>query len=153
MTRRVCKLADKNKRKNVNLKDYEDIIINTINSIAPNKNPKVEKDSFSTDVLTQGEAVKIGLALSAIPKFYKYGKMIVTFRLFDGKIVEEKKQVTNEATSQEITEEKEITTVKNKEDKHHGRYHRKKILNSPGGSTTIPTGKPKENQGILETIP
>lgn len=149
MTRRICKLADKNNRKNVDLRDYEDIILDVINEIAPNKNPKVEEHSFSSDPLTQSQAVRLGLALSAIPDLAVLGKTITTFRLFDGRVVEDGKTVTSKAT----TKDKQSTADKNKEDKQHGRYHRKKILNSPGGSVTIPTGESKKDQGILETVP
>lgn len=143
MTRRVCKLADKENRKNIDLRDYKDIISEVVNKIAPNKNLKIEKGSFSTDRLTQSESVRIGLALSAIPDLAVLGKTITTFRLFDGRIVEDNKSVT--------TKDKQSKAVKNKEEKQHGRYHRKKIPNDRGNPETIPTNKQETVTGILQT--
>ena len=114
MTRRVCKLADKNNRESVDLRDYEDIILDVINEIAPNKNPKVEEHSFSSDPLTQSQAVRLGLALSAIPDLAVLGKTITTFRLFDGRIVEDNKSVTNKATSQ-VTTKTDVVTPESKD--------------------------------------
>ena len=148
MTRRVCKLADKNNRKNVDLRDYEDIILNVINEIAPNKNPKVEEHSFSSDPLTQSEAVRLGLALSAIPDLAVLGKTITTFRLFDGRIVEDNKKTTSQVT----TKDQQSKAVKNKEDKQHGRYHRKKILNDRGSTNTISPGQQEKDTSICEAV-
>ena len=149
MTRRVCKLADKENRKAIDLRDYEDIIIDTINKVIPNKNPKVEEHFFSTDRLTQSEAVRLGLALSAIPDLAVLGKTITTFRLFDGRIVEDNKPVTSQVT----TKDKQSTADKNKEDKQHGRYHRKKIPNDRGSTNTISPGEQEKNQSIREAVP
>ena len=153
MNRRVCKLADKENRKNVDLRNYKDIISEVVNKIAPNKNLKIEKGSFSTDKLTQSESVRIGLALSAIPDLAVLGKTITTFRLFDGRIVEDNKSVTNKATSQITTKDKQSKAVKNKEEKQHGRYHRKKIPNDRGSTNTISPGKQKKNQSVREAVP
>ena len=49
---------------NVDLRDYEKEIVDTIEKIAPGKHPKVFKDYYSTDDLTQSEAVKIGRELA-----------------------------------------------------------------------------------------
>lgn len=149
MKRRVCRLADKSNRKTIDLRDYEDIILTVVNNIAPNKNPRVDKYSFSTDVLTQSEAVRIGLALSAIPDLAVLGKTITTFRLFDGRIVEEKDM----ATSQVIQKGKQNETDNNKEDKPHGRYHRKKIPNDRRNTNTIPTDQQEKNTSIREAVP
>ena len=54
--RRKCRLADSEHR-NVDLRDYEQLIIDTANNTVADKNPKVFKDYFSTDPLTQSEAV------------------------------------------------------------------------------------------------
>ena len=147
MTRRVCKLADKENRKNVDLRNYKDIISEVVNKIAPNKNLKIEKGSFSTDKLTQSESVRIGLALSAIPDLAVLGKTITTFRLFDGRIVEDNKKTTSQVT----TKDQQSKAVKNKEEKQHGRYHRKKIPNDRGNPETIPTNKQETVTGILQT--
>ena len=82
--RRKCKLSD-SEYKNVDLRKYSDIIIDTINSTVPDKNPKVFESYFSTDILTQSEAVLIGRALAKIDELSVYGKTVTTFRLFDGK--------------------------------------------------------------------
>lgn len=144
MKRRVCRLADKQKRQKVDLRDYEDTIIATINNIVPNKNPKVEKYSFSTDALTQSESVRIGLALSAIPDLAMLGKTITTFRLFDGHIVDDKVTVNKKASKE---------TDNDRGDKQHGRYHRKKIPNSRRNTNTIPTDKQEKNTRICEAVP
>jgi hypothetical protein len=82
--RRKCKLANTENR-NVNLKAYEQLIIDTVNSTVPNKHPKVFEAYFSTDMLTQSEAVALGRALSKIEALNVYGKTLTIFRLFDGK--------------------------------------------------------------------
>ena len=82
--RRKCKLAD-SKYKDINLLQYSDIIIDTINNTVPGKNPQVFESYFSTDILTQSEAVLIGRALAKIDELSVYGKTVTTFRLFDGK--------------------------------------------------------------------
>ena len=85
--RRKCRLAD-SKFKKIDLTNYEQIIIDTINSTVPNKNPKVYKDYFSTDLLSQSESVLIGRALAKIDELKVYGKTVTIFRLFDGKTYE-----------------------------------------------------------------
>lgn len=82
--RRKCRLSC-NDYKDIDLTQYEDLIIKTINATVPNKNPKVFKTYFSTDLLTQSEAVKLGRALSKIEELNAYGKTVTTFRLFEGK--------------------------------------------------------------------
>ena len=82
--RRKCKLANTS-FKDIDLRNFEQIIVDTINSTVTDKNPMVFKDYFSTDSLTQSESVAIGRALSKIAELNVYGKSIITFRLFDGK--------------------------------------------------------------------
>lgn len=82
--RRKCKLVNTDYR-DVNLKAYEQLIIDTVNRTVPNKNPKVFVDYFSTDALTQSEAVALGRALSKIDALSAFGKTVTIFRLFDGK--------------------------------------------------------------------
>lgn len=82
--RRKCRLADGN-HDDVDLRDYEGLIIATVNATVENKNPKVYKDYFSTDLLTQSEAVSLGRALARLEELKIYGKTVQTFRLFDGK--------------------------------------------------------------------
>ena len=96
MARRVCKLTDKNQRNNVDLRNYSQTIIDTINKIAPNKNPIVYQHSFSTDPLTHSQSVKLGFALAEIPEIAKLGIWVKTFRLFDGRIIEDKKEKRND---------------------------------------------------------
>ncbi len=101
MPKRICKLTDKTRRKNVDLRNYSQTIIDIINKIAPNKNPVVEEHSFSTDVLTQSESVRIGFALAEIPEIAKLGTWVQTFRLFDGRIVKDKKEKRNDTSTQQ----------------------------------------------------
>lgn len=82
--RRRCRLADK-AHKDVDLRQYTKVIIDTINETVPNKNPEVYKDHFSTDSLTQWEAVQVGRALSKLDELKPYGKQVTVFRLFDGR--------------------------------------------------------------------
>ena len=82
--RRKFKLANAEFR-DVNLKCYEQIIVDIINQTVPGKNPKVFEDYFSTEVLTQSEAVKIGRALAKNEKLSALGQEKKIFRLFDGK--------------------------------------------------------------------
>ena len=84
MQRRKCRLSDSS-HKDVDLRLYKDLIINTINSVIHDKNPKVFKDYFSTDVLTQSEAVAVGRALAKIDELKVLGKQVTIFRLFEGK--------------------------------------------------------------------
>lgn len=82
--RRKCRLADSDHR-DVDLRDYEKLIMDTVNNTVKGKNPKVFKDYFSTDPLTQSEAVLLGRALSKLKELKCYGKSVTIFRLFDGK--------------------------------------------------------------------
>ena len=82
--RRKFKLANVEFR-NTNLKNYEQIIIDTINQTVPRKDPKIFEDYFSTNVLSQSEAVSIGRALAKIDKLCALGQEKRIFRLFDGK--------------------------------------------------------------------
>ena len=91
--RRKCKLSDST-HKSVNLKEFEDIILETIEKTVPNKHPKVFIDYFSTDVLTQTEAVLLGRALSKIEVLSAYGKTVTIFRLFDGKVYDNEESKT-----------------------------------------------------------
>ena len=83
--RRKCRLVNSDLKNKVDLRQYEQIIIDTVNSTIPDKNPKVFKDYFSTDPLTQSESVALGRALAKIPELNNLGKTITTFRLFDGR--------------------------------------------------------------------
>ena len=85
--RRKCKLAVSD-HKDVDLRMFEDVIIQTINATVKDKHPKVNKNYFSTDLLTQSEAVSLGRALSKIEELKVYGKEVTIFRLFDGKVYE-----------------------------------------------------------------
>ena len=72
----------------VDLRQYEDEIIDTINDTVPGKHPKVYADHFTTDQLTHSEAVRIGRALSKNSNWAVFGKTITTFRLFSGTTIE-----------------------------------------------------------------
>ena len=82
--RRKCKLVNA-AHSNVDLRQFNQIIIDTVENIVPGKNPKVFNNYFSTDPLTQGEAVALGRELSKVPELKGYGKEITIFRLFDGR--------------------------------------------------------------------
>ena len=45
-----------------------------------------------TDELTQGERVHLGRELFKSPRLKQYGKEVTSFRLFEGKSVEEKEE-------------------------------------------------------------
>ena len=91
--RRKCRLAD-SEHKDIDLRKFENEIINTINSTVPGKNPQVHKSYYSTDPLTQSEAVALGRALSKIDTLKDYGKTVTIFRLFDGKTYESEESNT-----------------------------------------------------------
>ena len=82
--RRRCRLAN-SKHKDTDLRQYSQIIIDTINRVVPGKNPEVFEDYFSTDPLSQGEAILVGRELSKIPELATLGKTVTSFRLFDGR--------------------------------------------------------------------
>ncbi len=82
--RRKCKLADSTHR-GVDLREYADLIIETVNNTVSGKNPKVFEDHFSTDELTHSEAVALGRTLAKLSELKCYGKTVTIFRLFDGK--------------------------------------------------------------------
>ena len=128
MPKRICKLTDKTQRKNVDLRDYSQTIIDIINKIAPNKNPLVEQYSFSTDELTQSQSVRIGVALAEIPELAQFGKWKQTFRLFDGRIVKDEKEKQNDTSTQQ------------------------KISNNRRHSAAILTSEQKKNKSIGEAI-
>ena len=85
--RRKCRLADSQYR-DIDLRKFKKDIIDTINNTVPGKNPMVYKDYYSTDPLTQSEAVLLGRALSKIEELKAYGKTVTIFRLFDGRTYE-----------------------------------------------------------------
>lgn len=85
--RRKYRLADSANR-DVDLRIYSQIIIDTVNSTVPGKNPEVFKSCFTTDPLTHSEAVLLGRALSKLDELKGYGKTVTIFRLFDGKLCE-----------------------------------------------------------------
>ena len=85
--RRICKLADKN-YSNIDLRRFEKEILDTINETVPGKNPKVTQTNFSTDELTQSEAIKLGRALAKLEDLVCYGKQVTIFRLFEGRLQE-----------------------------------------------------------------
>lgn len=83
---RKYKLSDRSQ--NVDLRQYQDEIVDTINEAVPDKHPKVYADHFTTDQLTHSEAVRIGRALSKSDNLAAFGKTVTTFRLFSGTTVE-----------------------------------------------------------------
>ena len=87
INRRICRLADSN-YKDIDLRDYEAEILAAIEKIAPGTHPVVEKGSFTTDELTQSQAVRLGRELYQIDGLKKYGKIVTQARLFTGRRVE-----------------------------------------------------------------
>ncbi len=85
--RRKCKLSDADFR-DIDLRQYRKVIVDTINKTVPGKNPRVFKDYYSTDVLTHSESVAVGRALAKIEELKQFGKTVTIFRLFDGKTYE-----------------------------------------------------------------
>ena len=51
-----------------------------------------DQNYFMTDEATQGERVRLGRELSKSPRLKQYGKEVTSFRLFEGKSVEEKEE-------------------------------------------------------------
>ena len=92
--RRECRLANKN-HKDVDLTQYSKIIIDTIEKTVPGKNPVVEKNKFTTEILSHKEALKLGISLSSLSELEGFGKTVTIFRLFDGKIVDTEKKNNN----------------------------------------------------------
>ena len=103
--RRICRLSDSRFR-NIDLRRFEEEIIKTINETVPNKNPRVTKTNFSTDELTQSEAIKLGRALAKLEDLAFYGKQITIFRLFEGHLqdVEETDNRAETATENKATQ-------------------------------------------------
>ena len=128
MARRVCKLTDKTQRNNVDLRNYSQTIIDTINKIAPNKNPIVYQHSFSTDPLTHSQSVKLGFALAEIPEIAKLGIWVKTFRLFDGRIIDDKKEKRNDSSND------------------------KKVSNNRRNPQRVPTSKQEKNTCSGEAV-
>ena len=89
--RRMFRLSDAS-HKDIDLREYEDEILEIADRIIPGKNPKVYQNYFMTDELTQGERVRLGRELSKSPRLKQHGKEATSFRLFEGKSVEEKEE-------------------------------------------------------------
>ena len=84
--RRICRFVNR-QHQDLDLRDFADIIITTIEETVPDKHPRVYSDHFSTDILTHGEAVRIGSALSRVKQLQPYGTNVTQFRLFRGKTI------------------------------------------------------------------
>ena len=93
--KRKCILSDVEHR-GTDLMLYKDEIIETINRVIPGKHPEVFHDSFQTDPLDRGEAVKIGRALAKIPGLSGCGKKVTIFRLFEGELIETEAEASQE---------------------------------------------------------
>jgi hypothetical protein len=85
--RRICRLSD-GRHKDVDLRKYEKLILDTIEQTVPGKNPEVHRSYFSTDPLNHSEVIKLGRALAKIEELAIYGKEVTIFRLFEGHIQE-----------------------------------------------------------------
>lgn len=86
--RRKCYLANP-EHADTDLRQFEELIVETVNKTIPGKNPKVYKQYFSTDILTQSEAVSLGRALAKIDNLCSLGKTVTILRLFTGKVCAE----------------------------------------------------------------
>ena len=62
---RMFTLASGAARKEVDLRDFEDIIINTVKDVIPGAKVKVYPDGYVVDAITTGEAIKIGRKLAS----------------------------------------------------------------------------------------
>lgn len=98
--RRRCRLSNPEYR-NIDLKNYEQIIVDTINTTVPGKNPKVYHSCFTTDVLTQSEAVSLGRALAKVDELSQFGREVTIFRLFDGKTYDSEDKINLSNSSKE----------------------------------------------------
>ena len=85
--RRKCRLADVT-HADTDLRNYEKVIIETVNRVVPGKHPRVFKEYYSTDLMSQSETVALGRALAKIEELNALGKSITIFRLFEGKVYE-----------------------------------------------------------------
>ena len=63
-TNRKFRLLAENERDNVDLREYKDIIENTIQEIAPNTRITVRRDYYMLDCVTQSQIVQIGRLLA-----------------------------------------------------------------------------------------
>ena len=80
--KRTCRLVNTENRE-VNLRKFEAEIIRIIENTVPGKHSEVYENCFITDILSQGEAIRIGRALSKVSDLAAYGKTVSTFRLFE----------------------------------------------------------------------
>ncbi len=72
----------------IDLTDYEDVILDTVNRVVPGKHVKVYPDYFEIDMPTQKEAVQLGRELAKLKEFSGFGKHVTQYRLFAGRRVE-----------------------------------------------------------------
>ena len=84
--RRMFRLSDAS-HKDIDLREYEDEILEIADRIIPGN-----QNYFMIDELTQGERVRLGRELSKSPRLKQHGKKVTSFRLFEGKSVEEKEE-------------------------------------------------------------
>ena len=99
--------------KGVDLKNYSKEIIDAVNSVAPDKNPQVYENYFSTDPLAQREAVALGRALAKIKGLSDFGMEIKTYRLFSGRNYESEE--SKEPLNKNKTARKTIRKVSDKQ--------------------------------------
>lgn len=71
--RRMFRLSDAS-HKDIDLREYEDEILEIADRIIPGKNPKVYHNYFMTDEPTQGERVRLGRELSKSSRLKQYEK-------------------------------------------------------------------------------
>lgn len=62
---RMFTLASGAARKEVDLRDYEDVIIKAVTDVIPNAKVEVFKECYVVDSVTVGESIKIGRKLAS----------------------------------------------------------------------------------------
>ena len=72
----------------IDLKHYEQAVIDTINSIASGNHFEEYNNSFSASDLAHSQAVQIGRILSRLDELKQYGKQVMQHLLVEGKFVE-----------------------------------------------------------------
>lgn len=87
--RRMFRLSDAS-HKDIVLREYEDEILEIADRIIPGKNPKVYQNYFMNRWTDTGGRVPFGEGIIKSPRLKQYGKEVTSFRLFEGKSLEQK---------------------------------------------------------------
>ena len=84
--RRQFRLADRN-HADVDLTQYEDIILGVIKEFAPNSNPVVTKEYYEINEISQRQRIAIGHELAKAENLGHLSKIVEQVRLFQGHVV------------------------------------------------------------------